>query len=90
MRFCLLISSLALFRVALVIGDENLFSDGLYEPFNEWTTEPGLGIGSETLFWNLDHGQLTQDTNFNVASLSINDQSNTDFWAICSPGGLEA
>ena len=34
MRFCFLISSLALFRVALVISDENLFSDGLYEPFD--------------------------------------------------------
>ena len=76
MRFCFFISSLALFRVALVIGDENLFSDGIYEPFDEWATESGLGIGSEPLLWNLDDGQLTQDTNFNLASLPINDESN--------------
>ena len=89
MRFCLLISSLALFRVALLIGDENLFSDGIYEPIDEWMTEPSLGIGFEPRFWNLDHGQLTQDTNSNLVFLLINDESSTDFWASCSPGGLQ-
>lgn len=35
-----------------------------------------FGIGSEPLFCNLDHAQ---DINFNLASLPINDESNTDF-----------
>lgn len=97
MRFCLLTASLALIQVAFVIGDEDLFSDELYEPFEEWAAEPslgsGLGISLEPLLWNLDDAQLTQDSNFNLASRPMNDEpntDNTDFWASCSPGGLGA
>ena len=88
MRFSLLVSSLALFRIALVIGDESLFSDGPYQPLDEWTTDPGLGSAPEPLLWNLDGGQLTQDTTFDLASLPISDESNTDLWATCPPNGL--
>ena len=75
MRFCFLISSLAPFRVTFAIDDENLFSDELYEPFDEWTIEFDFGIDFESLLWNHDE-QLTQNINFNLASLSINDESN--------------
>lgn len=88
MRLFLLISSLAFFRVAHVIGDENLFSDGIYEPLDEWTTGPDLGDAPEPLFGNLDGAQLTQDTNLELASLSINDELNTDLWASCPASGL--
>ena len=89
MRLCWWISSLALIQSASVFGDENLFSEGLYDPFDEWTTGPAPGSDPEPFLWSLDDdGQLIQGTDFDLASLPINDESNTDFWASCPPVGL--
>lgn len=88
MRLFLSVCSLALLRVTHVVGDGNFFSDAPYQPLDEWTTEPGLGNAPEPLLLNFDGGQLTQDNTFDLASLPISDESNTDFWASCPPNGL--
>lgn len=88
MRLFLSICFFALFRVAHVISDENLFSDGPYQLLDEWTTTPALGTGPEPSLWNLDDGQLTQATTFDLTSLPISDDSNLDLWASCPLNGL--
>lgn len=97
MRARLVTFPLALILIALVVADEDLLDDGLDQLFDGWTTEPASvsdsdpGTDPGSSLWSLDGGGLIQDSNVIIASLPINeDESGTDFWAGCSPGGLGA
>ena len=97
MPFHLAFFSLPLILIAFVFGEESLLTDGLFEPFDEWTLEPAigldldLGLDLDPLTWNLDGDQSTLDTNFNLASLPVDEESSADFfWASCPLGGIGA